>query len=273
MKKMNLFLLQTLIVTGLFFAVACSGDDDNQSPTCSFNTPANNDIFAATATISVSVTATDSDGTIAEVQLWIDNAVHGAKMTSPYTFVINPGELGPGTHTLKAVAKDNKGAIGASTIITIKVTAYVGMSYGGGKVVYVDETKMHGLIAALADQSTGIQWSNGSLIATGATLTAIVTGQANTAKIVQVQGNTGSYAAKLCKDLNLNGYNDWFLPSKDEFMELYENRELIGGFSEEWYWTSSEENGNTAHAQHIGFGNRGEFSKNNTHRVRAVRAF
>ena len=186
MKKMNLFLLQTLIVTGLFFAVACSGDDDNNE-----------------------------------------------EQTPPP----------------------------------------IGQPYKGGIVAYIDGTGKHGLIAAPADQSTGIQWYNGSLSATSATLTAIGTGKSNTAQIVQVQGNSGSYAAKLCKDLNLNGYKDWFLPSRDEFMELYENRALIGGFSEDWYWTSSEENGNTACAQHIGFGNRGDMSKDSPYRVRAVRYF
>jgi len=56
------------------------------------------------------------------------------------------------------------------------------------------------LIAAQTDQSTGIQWYNGSYITTGARGTVVGTGLANTRKIIKAQG-AGSYAAKLCDEL------------------------------------------------------------------------
>ena len=115
----------------------------------------------------------------------------------------------------------------------------IGQEYQGGKIAYLDATGKHGLIAAPADQSAGIQWYNGSDIATGATGTAIGTGKNNTTKIVQAQ-RAGNYAAKLCDDLVLNGYNDWYLPSQDELKELYKNKDLIGGFTTGWYWSSTE---------------------------------
>ena len=76
---------------------------------------------------------------------------------------------------------------------------------------------------------------------TGATGTAIGTGQANTTAIVTTQG-AGSYAAQLCNDLTVGGYNDWFLPSKDELDLMYENLYLqeVGGFTDDYYWSSSE---------------------------------
>jgi hypothetical protein len=105
----------------------------------------------------------------------------------------------------------------------------VGQSYQGGIIAYIDATGKHGLIAAPQDQSNGIQWSNGeSFLVT--TETAIGTGKNNTARIVQMQGN-GAYAAKLCADLVLNGYSDWFLPSTDELNMLYQNRLEIGKFN------------------------------------------
>jgi len=104
----------------------------------------------------------------------------------------------------------------------------VGQSYQGGIIAYVDDTGKHGLIAAPSDQSAGIQWYNGSyfLVTTG---TEIGTGKNNTDRIVQMQGD-GAYAAKLCHDLVIGSYNDWFLPSKDELNMLYQNRLEIGGF-------------------------------------------
>ncbi len=73
-----------------------------------------------------------------------------------------------------------------------------------------------------------------------ATQTAIGTGKSNTQKIVATQGN-GNYAAKLCDDLALNGYNDWYMPSKDELNLMYENLYLngLGSFASICYWSSS----------------------------------
>ena len=154
-----------------------------------------------------------------------------------------------------------------------KVKLKVGQAYQGGIIAYVDATGKHGLIAALNDQSTtGIQWGDyGTYI--GATGLIIGTGKSNTTNIVQFLG-AGNYAAKLCDDLVLNGYSDWFLPSKDELNELYKNKELIGDFANAHYWSSSETNANYAWGQHFSTGYLYNFnSKHYTYRVRAVRTF
>ena len=92
--------------------------------------------------------------------------------------------------------------------------------------------------------------------------------------IVTVQG-AGSYAAKLCDDLVLGGYNDWYLPSKDELNQLYLNKTEIGGFGDiQSYWSSSEINNLAAWRQYFGNGTQGGSSKNNTtYSVRAIRSF
>jgi hypothetical protein len=147
--------------------------------------------------------------------------------------------------------------------------------YQGGIKFYVDNTGEHGLVAAPNDQSIGAEWSSGSFILTNATGTAIGTGKANTTTIVITIG-AGSYAAKICDDLVLNGYDDWFLPSKDELDSLYKHKNIVGGFSPvTYYWSSSESSASSAWAQ--SFMNGGQDSRpaklRNEFNVRAIRAF
>jgi surface protein len=148
----------------------------------------------------------------------------------------------------------------------------IGLSYQGGIIAYIDSTGQHGLIAATADQSEGIQWYNGTNIVTGATGTAIGTGLTNTNAIIAVQGS-GSYAASIARDYNGGGYTDWFLPSKDELNQLYENKTAISGFTDAWYWSSTEFNNDVAWLQIFSNGNQNDDIKANTYYVRAVRAF
>ncbi len=148
----------------------------------------------------------------------------------------------------------------------------VGQKYQGGIIAYIDDSGKHGLIAAPEDQSSGVKWYNGEdFLVT--TVTEIGTGKDNTKRIVQMQGD-GVYAAKICDDLVLNGYEDWFLPSRDELDILYQNRLEIGGFNYSGvYWSSSEGSNYNAWYQYFYSGDQNYYGKGGTYRVRAVRAF
>ena len=157
----------------------------------------------------------------------------------------------------------------------------IGDFYQGGIVFYIDDSRLHGLIAAPKDQSDGIRWHNGSLVRTGAGGTAVGEGQVNTNQIVAAQG-VGDYAASLAANLVLNGYSDWFLPSRDELNLMYWKigpgapwpLTNIGGFGYDTYWSSSEDYYYTAWLQI--FSNGGQIGTNHKDyhlRVRAIRAF
>ena len=156
----------------------------------------------------------------------------------------------------------------------------IGDGYQGGIVAYLlvqgdagyEANVPHGLIAAPTDQSTGIMWWNGSSTITGATATSYGTGNANTNTIVTSQG-AGTYAAKLCSDLVLGGYSDWYLPSKDELFILYTNRLIIGHFDSSNYWCSSEVSTGTAFLYSFSINLQGSGGKGYLANVRSVRTF
>ena len=134
------------------------------------------------------------------------------------------------------------------------IPVQVGSVYGGGIVFYIDESGKHGFIAAEKDQSQSIQWWNRGFLITQANATELGSGYENTKKIVELQGD-GIYAAKLCLNLNLNGYCDWFLPSIDElclFMKVFKKNDLINFAPKSPnYWSSSEINNLSAWAYNL----------------------
>lgn len=155
----------------------------------------------------------------------------------------------------------------------------LGEAYQGGYIVYLDENGEHGLIASDIDQSAGIIWDNGTnCLKTNVTALTVGTGQANTARIISNLG-LGNYPAKICNDLVLNGFSDWFLPSLEELDCIWKNLSFLRGnynLKGEFYWTSSEVVGQNCYAwvQNINTGEKRTWIKDdNTPYVRAVRAF
>ena len=99
-------------------------------------------------------------------------------------------------------------------------------------------------------------------------------GYQNTLDIVASCAEAGT-AARICYDLILNGYSDWFLPSVDELHKLYLNRDAIGGFVfNDNYWSSTEYD--NFNAWEIGFdlvGNPGAIFRFGSLSVRPIRTF
>ncbi|MCB2219423.1 MAG: DUF1566 domain-containing protein [Bacteroidetes bacterium] len=147
---------------------------------------------------------------------------------------------------------------------------YIGQAYGGGIIFYIDGTNQHGLIAASSDQGYA-EWGCFGFDILG-TYTGLGYGQANTTAIVNGCWEQG-IAAKICNDLVLNGYDDWFLPSKDELNQIYEHKAAIGDFIDNYYWSSSECTCDGGWAQWFPDGYQDYYPKFATFCVRAIRAF
>ena len=156
---------------------------------------------------------------------------------------------------------------------------FIGESYGGGIVFYIYDNGQHGLIAATADQSTGIRWNGGTNTNTRARADGVGAGLKNTAIIIANQGpvDGNAFAATVCNEYSVTvagvTYGDWYLPSKHELNLLFINRVAVGGFSSGYYWSSSEGTNNYAWAQIFTSGTQFSNFKDNLGYVRAVRAF
>ena len=200
-----------------------------------------------------------------------------------YTDALVSANTNVAANTAKVgITTDQASAIEDNTAKVGVTTHTIGENYGGGIVFYVYDGGQHGLIAATADQnqSATIRWG-GSDTNTRARADGIGAGLKNTAIIIANQASVdgAAFAATVCNEYSVSvggvTYGDWYLPSKHELNLLYlqkvEGR--VVGFSESYYWSSTEFGNNVAWVQDFYTGDQDSVNKDSTVVVRAVRAF
>ena len=162
----------------------------------------------------------------------------------------------------------------------IVVSDDVGYEHGGGYVFYEDNKRI--LIATkenlYINGDNSFSWGcYGEALAEEGEppkLTGIGDGRANTDAIVAADCIEEDNAAVLCDNLVSEGYDDWFLPSKDELNAIYENlrEEGIGRLTAAFYLSSTEHSGlYSAMGQSFSLGHQNSMGKGSGNRVRCVR--
>ncbi|MBK7709967.1 MAG: DUF1566 domain-containing protein [Bacteroidales bacterium] len=199
----------------------------------------------------------------------------GAGIFTCYIDDLFPGKL----YHARAYAINSEGVgygpdIAFTTVSSTSLS--IGDTYQGGIIFYLGGTfpEQYGLVCAHSDQGTIVPWYSQNYIYYGTTSTAIGSGQTNTSSLVSILGN-GFYAAKFCDDLVLNGFDDWFLPSRDELGLMYTNlkKNGFGNFTNSSYWSSSEYDYLNAYAQYFISGRQSCNNKFHSYNIRAVRPF
>ena len=89
-------------------------------PTVTITNPVNDAVFNAPATFAVDASASDPDGSVSQVQFFLDSTSLGTDSVSPYS--VNVNNLAAGTYRLSAVATDNQ-SVRATNSITVIVNA------------------------------------------------------------------------------------------------------------------------------------------------------
>jgi len=91
----------------------------NIAPLVSIAAPLENSEFSTGSSISITASASDSDGSVTKVEFFDGTTKLGEDLTAPYTFIWN--NVPEGSYSLNAVATDNENGVGTSESITITV--------------------------------------------------------------------------------------------------------------------------------------------------------
>jgi len=108
--------------------------------------------------------------------------------------------------------------------------------FATGKVIFVDVTGKHGLVVKASDEMGAMIWGDAVAVAEAVGL-------------------------------------GWRLPTSAELLLLFTNRKLIGGFSNEDYWSKTEQDVNSAWIQGFRTGDQDRYNKYSKLRVRVVKEF
>jgi hypothetical protein len=129
----------------------------NKAPTVAFVQPAAGANFTAPANPHVVVNATDPDGTVANVKLYVNGAFVRQENIAPYEWGPDPllNNIAAGTYTLRAVATDDDGATGeATTTITVGTSVVKGL-----KGEYYDNQDLTNLKLTRVDPTVDFTWN------------------------------------------------------------------------------------------------------------------
>jgi len=170
MKRDVLTIILLLGVSSMLFFLANCGEDEeaepNKPPTVSITSPSNNAAIEKGENVQINVTASDADGSVSNVKIFIDNVEEDSFNSPPYTLSVNTDDSEVGSHTIKAVATDN-GGLTAQAQITVTITESAPPTVTTADITEIAETTATGGGNVTDDggndvTARGVVWSDAS---------------------------------------------------------------------------------------------------------------
>jgi RHS repeat-associated protein len=130
----------------------------NKPPTVALTAPANGTTYAAPASITLTATAADTDGTVQKVEFFRNGILIASKTSAPYS--VTWTNVPAGSYSLTAKATDNGIASTTSTAVSVTVTgAQIAISSpANGATIYSNNVAVTG--AYSGDATTTKVWVN-----------------------------------------------------------------------------------------------------------------
>jgi plastocyanin len=139
----------------------------NLPPTATITNPPPGKVFAAPANVTLQASATDSDGSVTNVQFRVGSTVLANDSTAPYAAVTN--NMPAGNYTLFAIASDNNGATGTNQVsisvvnpVTVLLSAPQPVPTGKFRFSYTADTGLNYIV----QRSTNLVSTNWISLAT-----------------------------------------------------------------------------------------------------------
>jgi chitinase len=130
MNTRNGMRLATVVfAVALLLVAQAASRTANRLPTVAITAPANGSAFVSGTTLNLAASASDADGSIARVDFYADGNLVGRDTSAP--FAARWSSAAVGSHTLTAVATDNRKAKTTSSVVIIRVDAASDLSAPG----------------------------------------------------------------------------------------------------------------------------------------------
>lgn len=186
---------------------------------------------------------------IPSTTIWTANYIYGNtlydqekfKYRSGSVFPCNPNRYYSGVLPMRHTASGPLSA--TNTDIEFVVG---GRGPAGGIIYWLNPNNPYeGYEVMPFDQSNTVSWQTPIPPGSLGTVTDFGSGQANTIIMVNDIITPPENAATVCNNLSYNGFNDWFLPSRDDLQLVYNNTNTLTATtpSSVYWWSSSEYGG------------------------------
>lgn len=167
MRKINIVLLAVSMIP-LMLISSCK-EKENEAPTCEIVNPVDGETIMQGDQVTILVKADDKDGSITEIELYIDGEAVGQTEESSYEYEWNTTDIEVGEHVISALASDDEeDAVAVNIVVLVDTPGGFNPDLTYGTVTDIDGNS-YGTIAIgdqiwMAENLKVTHYADGSVI-------------------------------------------------------------------------------------------------------------